>query len=94
MTTRLENWSIRTDNPYAAPEVARVLLVGRVYGHPRGRHADGKMVQTSRVLKAEGRSITTRNTTYELGEADLEYQQWMKDNGVSFDPDNPITLKS
>lgn len=92
MTARLENWKCLGAN-YAAPEVNALALIGTVYDHPTARHFDGKEIQTSRVMSADGRTVQTRNTTYELGEADPDFVQWMEDNDIKFDPENPITLK-
>ncbi len=94
MTARLENWTCRQGGSgYEAPEISALLLEGEVYNHPVHRHFDGKGITTSNVVSVDGRTVQTRNTTYELGEAKPEYVQWMKDNNIAFDPENPITLK-
>lgn len=91
MTARLENWSV-TACWYSAPELGRTYLQGTVFGHPKKE--DGKVVITSRVLSVEDKTVQTRNTTYELGTVDPDYVVWMEDNGIEFDPENPIKMKT
>lgn len=61
------------------------LVWGNIYGNPR--FEDGTWVHTSTVLKVEGRTITTKNSVYELGEIDKGYKSLI---GDSYDHDNPL----
>lgn len=92
--TRLENWSVQGDR-YQAPECAQPCLVGKVYNHPKSdRHPDGKKIRTSFIKKIEGKVITTYSgTVYCLGKPDSKYLQWIKNNNIKFDPENPIRKK-
>lgn len=83
----LHNWAVVTDNdPFKAPEIRGSYLRGT-------REDELKPVVTSRIMSVNGREITTRNTIYVLGEIDLEYLQWIKDDGLEYDYDNPIKMK-
>lgn len=55
----LENWEEMHNGSFA----------GHVYGDTKGRFMDGTYIYTSTVLQWEGGVITTRNSTYKLGEA-------------------------
>ena len=84
MPTRLENWNMLW-HP--------LCLTGEVYNHPVERHYDGKLITTSYVEKAEGRTITTHSgTVYELGEIDPVYLKALKKSGIDYDPDNPVKV--
>ncbi len=80
---RLENWSLQTADPYQAPEVAQVVLVGEVHNHPVERHYNGKRIQTSIVssLDLKAGIAETCNTIYELGEPDEHWVAWLRKNG-------------
>ena len=75
MTPRLENWAVIAvpDSPYQAPELWRQRLHGNVYGHPR--FGNGTEVTTSPITSKKGENILTRNTEYELGIIDTEYEK-------------------
>jgi len=85
--TKLENWSV-TGDAWAGT----VNLVGNVYDHPnKERHYDGKRIKTSYITKINKKEITTHSgTIYYLGEPEVEYVEWMKENNILFDPENPI----
>lgn len=92
---RLENWSVVSTpiSPYEAPELARMLIHGEVYGNPR--FIDGEPVTTSSVQKIEGNRVFTRNSVYELGTPAPAYVEWCKDNNVHVPtPEVPIKVKS
>ena len=58
----LKNWRIeQLDN-------GRVVVYGQIYNDVRGRFADGTLVRTSAVLKADfvRGVIKTKNSTYRL----------------------------
>jgi hypothetical protein len=92
---RLEKWSCcftDAENPYLAPECRTIRLQGKVYGHPS--FDDGSDVVTSRIVKTEGRTITTYSgSVYVLGEVEPGYREWLAKNRPNWDPENPITMK-
>ncbi len=91
LSVKIENWSTgREENPFLAPEVPALHLRGQVYGHPDKE--DGTWVKTSRIQSIDGKMIETLNTTYELGDPDPLFIEWMKTEGIEFDPDNPIRV--
>jgi hypothetical protein len=86
---KITNWSLVEDetNPFRAPEMRDKMI--------RGSRDDGHEVVTSAIVAVDGRRITTRSgSIYILQDANPLYVQWMKDNGFSFDPEHPMTLKS
>ncbi len=91
---RVENWSVRTNaGPYTAPEAITSYLSGEVYGHP-GRHHDGKAIDTSRIVAAEGRVVTTRSgSKYTLGEIHPEYLNYLTGEGIKYNHDSPVTIR-
>jgi len=87
----LHNWSTgySSDNPYAAPEQNPTCLKGNVYGHPRFN--DGDCVTTTAIEKIEGRIITTYSgSIYRLGRPNQKWLHWLKKNGYTYDPKNPV----
>lgn len=92
---RLENWSvIGPQDPYTPPEIASKHLCGEVYGHPDPYHYDRKLITTSKIVKVEGRTITTlTGTVYTLGNVDPKYAKYVREDlGYELDFDNPIRL--
>ena len=92
-TVRIENWFVRRRHrdPFMAPECNPVVLGGEVYGHPRKR--DGTGVRTSAIVDVDGLLVRTESgTTYQLGKIDPEYEKWMRENEVKYDPANPIRV--
>lgn len=88
---RLENWSVIGTCPYDPPEMQQTLLAGEVFG--REGIEDGERIRTSRLVEAHGRTIkTATGTTYILGSPAKDYVDWMKKNGIEFDPENPIRM--
>ncbi len=87
---RLECWCVRAD-PYRAPELGGAWLRGRVYGHPK--FTDGDRIDTGSLVSAEGRTVRTAKTVYQLGEPDPEWLTWMAEKGIAFDPENPVKIK-
>lgn len=90
----LEEWSVRTsDDPYMAPELCGIVLVGKVQRHPK--KPDGSRVITSAVLHAEGRTVRTQSgTVYRLGEPSAKYRAWLAEHRPNWDPENPIIVVS
>lgn len=85
MTTySLHNWCVTRDL-WQAPEVGGQRLKG--YRNDEKLHR----VITSPIVKVEGRNITTQSgSVYVLQEIDPDYLKWMQDNGIAYDPENPI----
>lgn len=79
--TRLENWGTIPDpnaDPYLAPELRSVLLIGEVYDHPNFRITDGERITTSSISgqgPVDGSCVTAGGTVYELGEPDPAYER-------------------
>lgn len=88
----LQNWSTSygMDARYLAPECRPpIRLQGRVYGHPD--FEEGDTVVTSRIDKIDGRLITTSSgSTYRLGRPSQKWVHWLKKEGRTYDPKNPI----
>ena len=84
---KIEKWSVVGYNvdPYKAPEQAVSALVGLVKGHPR--LTDGHQILTSplTMISYRNRIAMTANTTYELGEPDPEFIQWLAMHGLSIE---------
>ena len=91
-SVRIECWSTieEQNNPFLPPEVKDLRIRGRVYGHPG--QIDGSLIKTSRIQSIQGKVIYTLNTLYELGEPDPDFIKWMKSEGISFNPDEPIRI--
>jgi hypothetical protein len=87
----IENWHIEGDL-FTPPELAVLKVVGKPINHPDPKF-DGSRNIVATVLNANGRIIKTKNSTYKLGTPNKEYINWMKENSISFDPENPITIK-
>jgi len=86
---KIENWHVKlplkgrplSDQPF-------ISLTGDIYGHPE--LADGEHATTSRVQTFDGRQIRTASREYELGEPSQSYKDWLVDEGLTYDPDNPL----
>ena len=73
-------------NDYEAPEGRRCL-----YGV---REGDNQPIQTSSICKIDGKLVHTSNgSIYELGEPAAEYLVWMKEQGIQYDPEQPIKTR-
>lgn len=91
---RLREWATRrAGSEYLAPEVPRIVLVGRVYGHPEFH--DGMRIETTPIASVNGREITTETgRIYHLdGDPEQAFVKWMSEHGVSYDPERPIAVK-
>lgn len=85
---RIEQWATEPcpDLPYVAPELHGHVHVSGII--------DGKEKLTSRVVKAEGRIITTKSgTVYELGEPRAGFVEWCAGHGTPLDSEHPIKLE-
>lgn len=87
---RIENWKVvsRGDG-FTPPEMHSPVLSGQVYEHPH--FEDGSNVTSSRILKVDGRTVTTYSgRVYTLGEPDPEYVEWCTEQRYDWNEDNPI----
>jgi hypothetical protein len=84
----LHKWSMRsTSDPFRAPELVEKLLVGF-------RDNETRRIITSAVVNVDGRRITTYSgSVYVLDDIDPEYLAWMKTQGLTYDPENPIKVR-
>jgi len=86
-TYRLRRWSVEA-SVWQAPEVRDIHLVG--YRNDETEHR----VITSPIVDIKGKVITTQSgSVYLLEDIDPEYLRWMQENGINFDPENPIKDK-
>ena len=86
-TYRLYRWSVTNSGPWVAPEAQLHFLVGH-------RDQDPKRVKTSCIVETNGREITTNSgSVYILEDIDQDYLKFLDDNGLEYDPDNPIKIK-
>jgi hypothetical protein len=90
---KLNNWSVVGDNdPYRAPELRCARLHGIVDDHPRlGKNTE---ISTSSIMTAEGLIVITKSgSVYELGTVDPKYLEYLKENNINFNPEQPITMR-
>jgi hypothetical protein len=92
---RIEKWSVGVDSSdvYTPPERRERSLFGAVYGHPK--FEPGFLVNTSALIggsvkTADGHVVKTMSRDYFLGEPDPAYLTWLEQNGIAFDPEQPI----
>lgn len=81
---------------YTPPELSSVVLVGTVHDHPKwppSEFPEGRRIETSAILNAEGRYVRTRSRVYYLGEPDPTYLAYLEEAGLPFDPENPVTVR-
>jgi hypothetical protein len=90
----IENWSVTTisNDPYSPPERCSKCLQGNIYNHPTV--SSDRIAHTSQIVSVDGLYVTTRSRVYLLGKPDPNYLIWCKDNGINFDPNYPIKLRS
>ena len=91
---RIENWSTTGGgSPYDAPELQRISIQGKVYGHP-GRFEDGHPIRTSDIVKVVGSEVHTHSgSVYTLGEPSPAFVQYCIHNGCHVPtPEQPIKL--
>ena len=94
---RLDQWCPIVSS-YTAPEninvIGSTVLTGRCYGHPKGRHYDGKAINTSPLIDVFGRYARTRSgTVYRLGRPDQKWLAWCRTSGHRYDPKRPIRIR-
>ena len=87
MQYHLHRWSVVGDYGIA-PEARHIRLCGF-------RNTEERMVFTSAVVEANGRSITTESgSVYILEDIDPDYLLMLRDNNIPYDPENPIRIIS
>jgi hypothetical protein len=87
MIYHLHRWSV-VGSAWVAPEAQTIRLSGF-------RNQEERKVVTSAVDKIDGRTITTASgSVYILEDIDPDYLNWMVDNNIKYDPDNPIKVRS
>jgi len=78
---KLENWStVSTDSPYTAPELIRLRLKGKVYGHPK--FENGESIITSPIVKLDidnRIAQTYSGKIYTLASPDKKWVQLLRD---------------
>ena len=90
MKKNLYKWWVRQyyNDPWMAPECNFTCLGGYLEG-------SDKPIKTSKIVKANGVEITTHSgSVYVLQDIEPNYYQFMKENNIPYDPDNPITIKT
>jgi len=92
---RIEKWAVvlAPGDVYTPPAQRDRALYGEVYGHPK--FAEGFLVNTSVILggsikTAAGHVVKTESRDYLLGEPDPAYITWLEQQGMVFDPEQPI----
>lgn len=77
-SVKLEDWAVIPSKNTANYQELRpgCLLVGRAFGHQR--ITKGMFIFSSPIVRVdqENKIVETRNTSYCLGEASLEYKAW------------------
>ncbi len=84
----IKNWSLICTEitPYTPPELITSKLQGNVYGHPKDRFEDGRLIVTSTVVNLDiknRKAETISGNHYELGEPDKKWLQWLRDNNFN-----------
>lgn len=87
---RIEDWAFER-YPYSAPELSAMVLIGKVFDHPR--YADNSKITTSILMDVDWNKLiaTTRSRSYKLGKPDREYVEWCRQNPSPHTP-NVIAL--
>lgn len=83
----LHNWSVGDGgDPWLAPE----LRCKRLHGY---RCEDDRNIVTSEIVSVDGKRVTTYSgSIYILEEIDPNYLKWMQENGIEYNPENPIKV--
>ena len=80
-SVKLEDWAVvpsLRNGQYQELSTGN-LLVGRAFGHQRIK--SGSFIFSSPIVGVDwqNNTVETKNTSYELGEASLEYKNWSKE---------------
>lgn len=79
---RLNNWSVGA-SVYDPPELKVIRLMGTL--------ESGKKIITSPVVEVTGRAVRTASgSVYLLGDISPDYHQWMQENNMPYDHEQPI----
>lgn len=82
MAINITDWSVG-NSAYDAPELKIIRLMGTL--------ESGKKIITSPVVEVAGRSVRTASgSVYILGDISPDYHQWMQENNMPYDPEQPI----
>lgn len=84
--SRLENWKFSNYiNWFQYPTEDRLQIIGNVYDYITDRFTDGTEVRTSEVLtfNVDDLIVETLNTTYQLGQIDEDFKEFVEKNGFS-----------
>lgn len=85
----LDQWGtdlVGASHGCSAPEQCDLVL--------RGWLADRGWVMTSAVVRVDGRNVYTQSGShYVLGDRHPKFVAWMEEQGLPFDPENPIRKK-
>lgn len=77
---RIEYWAVVSNSDeYTAPEQRRHFITGSIYGNPR--FPDGHDIRTSYIIAMDALFAYTRNSTYELGEPDPQFVEYLTSHG-------------
>lgn len=85
----LYRWSIRHTEvgPYQPPELGIICLVGF-------KDSDPDSIRTSSIINVSGRKVTTfSGSVYLLQDMDAGFRDWLDENKIQFDSDNPIRIR-
>lgn len=81
----LNNWSVILSEagPLEDSGRIRVKLQGEIQGHPNPRFTDGEVIQSSELLGLDvgAKMAKTKHTTYELGEPDPTFLEYVENLG-------------
>lgn len=96
----LYQWGVTgaSNNPYLAPEVNPKCLIGFRFDHKilwdQNLTLNCKRVLTSPIIKINGKEIHTKSgSLYILEDIDPDYLQWIKENNIKYDSNNPLKIK-
>ena len=88
----LDHWSVTLSEPgpYDDPERIRVRLEGGIQGHPNPRFTDGEVIQSSELIALDvaQKTAKTKHTTYELGEVDPTFLEYVESIGKKLEDYN------
>jgi len=90
MIPELHNWFTKR-SVWKAPEDNPIRVAGEVWNHPG--FPNGHKIQTSSPTSFDPQSrllTTISGSVYRLEKPDPEWIKWMREQGIEFDPENPI----
>jgi hypothetical protein len=72
------------------PGSSEMFLTGEVYGHPN--FEEGCLIVTSSIQGSNKKKAWTKNTMYLLEDVHPDYLQWVKNNNLNWDEEEPIKM--